>query len=168
MSQFWGRHQNFFRQVLIAYKVPTLLQQVERALRSNQCTVIALMSTGEARTAVRAQQKAAKAASALRDADEIAELDAFVSPPQEILRAFIEQHFPTQKNGQVVPSAAAAKRDLLQQVNALPLPPNPLDAIIDHFGVDNVRREERGRRNGRSGEMRRNDPRKTEVSLSHF
>jgi hypothetical protein len=135
MSQFWGRHQNFFRQVLIAYKVPTLLQQVERAIRTNQCAVIALMSTGEARTAVRAQQKA-KAAATL--STEEADLDAFVSPPQEILRSFIDQHFPTTKNGKVVQAAADAKRDLLLQVSALPLPPNPLDAIIDHFGVDNV------------------------------
>ena len=32
MSQYWGRHQNFFRQVLIAFKVPTLLAEVERGL----------------------------------------------------------------------------------------------------------------------------------------
>jgi hypothetical protein len=61
-----------------------------------------------------------------------------VSPPQEILTSLIEQYFPTTRGGVPVPEAVAAKKQLLEAVAQLGLPPNPLDAIIDHFGVDNV------------------------------
>lgn len=131
MSQYWGRHQNFFRQVLIAFKVPTLLAEVERGLADGKCAVIGLLSTGESRTT-------SKVANSKASGGADSELEAFVSPPQEILTSLIEQHFPTKRGDTVNPQAAAIKKELLQEANALPLPANPLDSIIDHFGVNNV------------------------------
>lgn len=129
MSQYWGRHQNFFRQVLIAFKVPTLLAEVERGLAEGKCAVIGLLSTGESRTSSKVANSKANAES---------ELEAFVSPPQEILTSLIEQHFPYKRGDVVNPQAAAVKKELLGEAAALPLPTNPLDSIIDHFGVANV------------------------------
>jgi hypothetical protein len=36
LPQFWGRHQSFFRQMLIAFKVPTLIKEIEAALSAGK------------------------------------------------------------------------------------------------------------------------------------
>lgn len=49
MSQFWGAHQRFFRQMLLSAKVPLLAQMANDAVeKKNMCVVIGLQSTGEA------------------------------------------------------------------------------------------------------------------------
>ena len=49
MSQFWGAHQRFFRQLCMAMKVPTVVQMAKAARKAGKCVVIGLQTTGEAR-----------------------------------------------------------------------------------------------------------------------
>ena len=52
MSQFWGAHQRFFRQLCMSMKVDRTVQLAQEALqntKTKQCVVIGLQSTGEAR-----------------------------------------------------------------------------------------------------------------------
>jgi len=45
---YWGAHQRFFKQLLMSFKVPKLLDEATRALNENCCVVIGLQTTGEA------------------------------------------------------------------------------------------------------------------------
>ena len=51
MSQFWGAHQRFFKQLLMAMKVPSVVALAQEARRAGKCVVIGLQTTGEARMA---------------------------------------------------------------------------------------------------------------------
>ena len=42
-------HQRYFRQMCMAVKVPSVIQQTKAALADNKCVVIGLQTTGEAR-----------------------------------------------------------------------------------------------------------------------
>ena len=50
LNKFWGDHQRFFRQVICAFKVPSVLAEAETALCNDKSGVISLVGTGEART----------------------------------------------------------------------------------------------------------------------
>ncbi|HEY6803753.1 MAG TPA: hypothetical protein VI306_09260 [Pyrinomonadaceae bacterium] len=50
LNRFWGDHQRFFRQVICAFKVPSLIAETEAALSDAKSVVISLVGTGEART----------------------------------------------------------------------------------------------------------------------
>jgi len=45
-----GTHQRFFNQLCLGAKVPAVVRIAKEALKNNQCVVIGLQSTGEART----------------------------------------------------------------------------------------------------------------------
>ena len=46
-GQTWGAHQRFFKQLIIAYKVPAIVAQSEKAIKDGCCVVIGMQSTGE-------------------------------------------------------------------------------------------------------------------------
>src|SRR6267154_492968 len=50
VARFWGDHQRFFRLVICAFKVPSLIEEVNEALERQKSAVISLVGTGEART----------------------------------------------------------------------------------------------------------------------
>ena len=50
LNKFWGDHQRFFRQVICAFKVPSVIAETEAALSEGKSVVISLVGTGEART----------------------------------------------------------------------------------------------------------------------
>jgi predicted RNA methylase len=50
LNKFWGDHQRFFRQVICAFKVPSVIAETETALSESKSVVISLVGTGEART----------------------------------------------------------------------------------------------------------------------
>src|SRR5205085_2539700 len=50
LNKFWGDHQRFFRQVICAFKVPSVIAETEAALSEGKSIVISLVGTGEART----------------------------------------------------------------------------------------------------------------------
>ena len=50
LNKFWGDHQRFFRQIICAFKVPTVIEETEKAVSEGKSVVISLVGTGEART----------------------------------------------------------------------------------------------------------------------
>jgi predicted RNA methylase len=148
MAQFWGSHQRFFNQVLTAFQLPAVLEQMKRDLGDGLAPVVQIVNTNDAAV----QREVAKAG-------EDADLEAIDVTPKDAIIKYVEQSFPTQqfedfidesgnlRSRPVVDSqdnpvenanAVAMKNDLLRDLGALRLPGNPLDLIIDEFGVDNV------------------------------
>lgn len=146
MMKFWGDHQRFFSQVICAFKIPTIVKEIERALADGKSVVASLVSTGEARTRE-------KVAQAVASGDSLEDLDF---TPREVIAGMIERGFPTalyqdvtdpitgrtyqepvlDDDGNAVHSREAQrmKQELLDSLSALRLPENPLDQIINHFG----------------------------------
>jgi hypothetical protein len=81
-AQFWGSHMRFFRQMLIAAKVPALAKMAKKAERKGMAVVIGLQQTGEANT------------KQALDVDSSYEADGFVSAPHMVLKNLIESQFP--------------------------------------------------------------------------
>lgn len=158
MSRFWGDHQRFFRTLLTAFKLPTILEMTEKAMDNDQAVVISLIGTGEAQ----AERELDKAA-----ADEDYDIDF---SPREILTSYIERYYPVQqfeeytddsgnvrsrpviRDGKPVenPEAVARRDALMKEVTEnLTLPDSPLQAIVNAFGRSRVaeltgRKEEPG------------------------
>ncbi|GFR48740.1 hypothetical protein Agub_g10698, partial [Astrephomene gubernaculifera] len=98
-SLFWGAHQRFYRQMLIASKVRRCAELADEALRRGMCVVIGLQSTGEAN--LNSAREAAAAGGGAGGGDEEG-MDDFVSAPKMILHNFISQwlfHFNTPVGG---------------------------------------------------------------------
>ena len=85
---FWATHQRFYRQMLMAAKVPTLAKMARRAVeQENMAVVIGLQSTGEA--------------SLTRAVDGgLGDDNDFVSAPAEMLSRFVMDYFPTKSSPQ--------------------------------------------------------------------
>jgi len=149
LQKFWGDHQRFFRQVICAFKVPSVIAEAEEALREAKSVVVSLVGTGEAKTREQVARVTAEGGT-LEDLD---------FSPREIIAAMIERGFPTQqyqdktdpvsqrtiqvpvlKNGAPVHSkdALKMKQALLDGLSSLHLPENPLDQLVNHFGERNV------------------------------
>ncbi|GAQ77984.1 protein with Helicase_C domain [Klebsormidium nitens] len=81
-AKFWSEHMRFFRQMLIAAKIPELAAIAQKAVEEdNMAVVVGLQSTGEA--------------AMTRQQEELgSEQDEFVSPPKKILMELIENTFP--------------------------------------------------------------------------
>ena len=150
LNKFWGDHQRFFRQVISAFKVPTVIEETEKAISEGKSVVISLVGTGEART--REQVARAKAAGGtLEDLD---------FSPREVIANMVARGFPTtlyrdvtdpitgktfqepvrDADGNIVQSRAAIemKQALIDGLSALELPENPLDQLVNHFGESYV------------------------------
>jgi predicted RNA methylase len=178
LSQFYSGQQRFFRQVLTAMKLPTILQDVERVLREGidyehpdtkevkklpVQVILGFIYTGESQTS-REVTRAKASGDSLEDLD---------FSPAHILRGFVDRYFPTQlfqdvpnvggngthrepvfdEEGNPVhdPELVRMKREVLQELEGLTLPENPLDQVINHFGEDKV-----AELSGRSHRMIRN------------
>ena len=48
VGQFWAEHQRSFRNLIIAFKVPTLVREIENALSEKKSVVVSITGTGEA------------------------------------------------------------------------------------------------------------------------
>ena len=120
-AQFWSAHQIFFKYLVIAAKIPQLVQLSRNALISGKCVVIGLQSTGEARTLEQLKK---------------GEIDDFVSTAKGVVKAFVENHLP----------AGAIKDRLLAQIELLSLPCNPIDQIINELGGPDYVSEMTGRK----------------------
>jgi len=150
LNKFWGDHQRFFRQVICAFKVPSVIAETEAALNDGSSVVISLVGTGEART--REQVARATAAGGM--------LEDLDFSPREVIAAMIERGFPTtlyrdatdpitgkiiqvpvkDEHGNIVQSREALRmrQKLIDGLSALELPENPLDQIVNHFGEPSV------------------------------
>ena len=143
-QNFWSNHQRFFSHLITAFKIPTLIEETEKWLKSNHSVVISLINTFEART----QDKVAKLLS------EDKSLDDIDFTPKEIIYKLIENCFPTELHqetdkghevvrdwqGNIVHNREALKlkAELLDMIDEFSVPGNPLDEIIEYFGADNV------------------------------
>jgi hypothetical protein len=150
LQKFWGDHQRFFRQVICAFKVPSVLEEAEAALAHGKSVVVSLVGTGESKTREQISRVVA-------DGGSLEDLDF---SPREIIAAMIQRGFPTNvyvdetdkatgqnikvlaknEDGSPVQSREALKmkQALLDGLSALHLPENPLDQIVNHFGERNV------------------------------
>ena len=158
LNNFWAEHQRCTKAIITAFKVPTLIKEIERALSERHSIVISITSTGEANMT---RQMA-------RSADEEEAISDLDFSPRETLIRLIENCFPTAlyqevtdeitektkyepllgENGEQVHSKAALalKQELLDRLATLALPEHPLDQIINYFGAENVA-EMTGRKN---------------------
>jgi predicted RNA methylase len=150
LNKFWGDHQRFFRQVICAFKVPSVIAETEAALSEGKSVVISLVGTGEART----KEQVAKATA---NGGMLEDLDF---SPREVIAAMVDRAFPTtlyqdvtdpgigktiqvpvrDAGGNAVQSQEALrmKQRLIDGLSALELPENPLDQLVNHFGEQNV------------------------------
>jgi hypothetical protein len=150
LNRFWGDHQRFFRQVICAFKVPSVIAETEAALNEAKSVVISLVGTGEARTKEQVAKATANGAM-LEDLD---------FSPREVIAAMVDRAFPTtlyqdvtdpgtgktiqvpvtDAQGNTVQSKEALrmKQQLIDGLSALELPENPLDQLVNHFGESNV------------------------------
>ena len=106
---FFAIHRLFFHYLLIAAKVPEVVALVQRSLEAGYACIIGLQKTGQA--GISAQEG--------KD-------DGLVSSAQVTLRRFVETHYK--------PGNLDNKTKVLQQIEDLELPPNPLDDIIHQLG----------------------------------
>ena len=150
LNKFWGDHQRFFRQVICAFKVPSVIAETQAALSEGKSVVISLVGTGEART----KEQVAKATA---NGGMLEDLDF---SPREVIAAMVDRGFPTtlyqdatdpgtgrtiqvpvrDGKGNSVQSKEALrmKQEVIDGLSALELPENPLDQLVNHFGERNV------------------------------
>ena len=82
MSQFWGAHQRFFKQLCMAIKVPEVVRIAKECRGRGECVVVGLQTTGEARMV-----------EALKEAGEDG-LEDFAGL-YAIIENLLNSHFPT-------------------------------------------------------------------------
>lgn len=150
VNNFWAEHQRCTKAIITAFKVPTLISEIERALTEQHSIIVSITSTGEA-SLTRQMARSADEEEAISDLD---------FSPRETLVRLIENCFPTAlyqevtdevtekikyepllgENGEQIHSKAALalKQELLDRLATLALPEHPLDQLINHFGTENV------------------------------
>ena len=149
MAQFWGAHQRFFNQIITAMQTPCVIDDIRRQIEAGNVAVIQLVNTNEA-----AQERIIADATA-KDAA----LEDLDFTPRQMLMDYVRNGFPVaafekskDDNGntlyvpvkdsegkQVFDREAIALRDaLLETLQQIRVPENPLDSIINAFGAEMV------------------------------
>ena len=148
-SRLESTKQRFFGQVLLAMKLPSVIAAVEQHLKNGQSVVLQLVTTAEAILDRRLSQMSA---------EERADPEIDLSPTEYVVD-YLMRAFPTRQmqvftddtgtprsvpmsdeHGHPVhnPDALAARDQLIEQLCALPPVKSALDAVIEHFGTDQV------------------------------
>ncbi|MEQ8836688.1 MAG: strawberry notch C-terminal domain-containing protein, partial [Lacipirellulaceae bacterium] len=149
-SQFYSAQQRFFLQLMMAYTLTDLIPAIENDLASGRSIVLSLFNTGESQTERKVQQARASGI-------DLSELDA---TPREMIVQLVQNHFPIHQfiektdpvtgnvvrvrvededgNPEINRENQRQQEALLDKIADLDFPQNPLDAIISHFGVENV------------------------------
>lgn len=150
LSLFYGAQLRFFNVLLTTLKIPTAVEQANKALADGKSVVITLINTNEA---AQNREKMKMAAREIGDEDEVPEYDF---GPAEMLTDLVREHYPTQQykddvdsNGRPIkvpvvdadghpvqnPEAIRRRDQLLLDIKRdLKLPANPLDILINSFG----------------------------------
>ena len=114
---YWGAHQRFYKEFCMATKIDDLVAVAKDAVEEREmCVVIGLQSTGEA--------------SMVRQLDQNRLQAGFLSTCEDQLRIMISklQEFMHKRPG------VNAIKTLTAELDAMALPPNALDSIIDRLG----------------------------------
>lgn len=155
-SAFYGAQQRFFLQYMMSLKLPDLFVEVAKDLALGRTVVINLFNTNEEMT-----DRLIKKAKA-----EGLPLDELDFTPKEMIVQLIEKYFPlveyedvmdpkTRKNVRVIKyqrdkfgnktktpvlnrENLEKQAEMLEKLADVNFPSNPMDAIVDHFGVENV------------------------------
>ncbi|RLC88358.1 MAG: hypothetical protein DRJ03_02895, partial [Chloroflexi bacterium] len=150
MSSFWSANQRFFSQYITTLQMPTVIKAISKDLKNGHAVVIQLVNTFEAAT----ERGLAK----LEEGMSLEDLD--ISPFDDLMM-MVEKSFPVaqyeeyeDENGNVQKrpvldsegnpvlnaDAVAMREKLLDDLGSIrgTVADNPLDQIIDEFGVDNV------------------------------
>jgi len=150
VNQFWAEHQRCFRNLITAFKVPTLIREIEDALGRKESIVVSITGTGESQTKKQIE----------RAADQDEAIDSLDFSPRETLTRLVAQCFPTacfqertnpysgtiefipvlDADGNQVESRAALalRAELLDKLSVLEVPEHPLDQLVNYFGLENV------------------------------
>ena len=150
LNQFWAEHQRCFRNLITAFKVPTLIREIEDALGRKESIVVSITGTGESQTKKQIE----------RAADQEEAIDSLDFSPRETLTRLVSNCFPTacfqertnpysgtieyiplvDANGEQVESRAALqlRAELLDKLSILEVPEHPLDQLVNYFGVENI------------------------------
>lgn len=150
VNQFWGEHQRCFRNLITAFKVPTLIREIEDALGRKESVVVSITGTGESQTKKQIE----------RAADQEEALDSLDFSPRETLTRLVANCFPTacfeertnpysgsvehvpvldpQGNQVESRSALQLRAELMDKLSVLEVPEHPLDQLVNYFGVENV------------------------------
>ena len=113
MGILWGAHQRFFAHMLMAAKVPVVVDLVKKSLGEGKCCVIGLQSTGEA-----SSEKSAEEGN-LDDINSTAASN--FTRCVELCEGFLNRD---------------ECKGFLKRCHSLCLPVNPLDDIIHKLGTD--------------------------------
>jgi hypothetical protein len=148
-SRFESTKQRFFGQLLLSMKLPTVIAAVRDHLAAGQSVVLQLVTTAESILDRRLGDLSP---------DERANLEIDLSPREYIID-YLERAFPTRQmrvfkddtgtprslpmvndEGHPVynPEAQAARDALIEKLCAMPPIMSALDALLEHFGHDNV------------------------------
>lgn len=150
VNQFWAEHQRCFRNLITAFKVPTLIREIEDALGRRESIVVSITGTGESQTKKQIE----------RAADQDEAIDNLDFSPRETLTRLVATCFPTacfqertnpysgtieyvpvlDAEGNQVESRAALqlRSELMDKLSILEVPEHPLDQLVNYFGVENV------------------------------
>ena len=148
-SRFESTKQRFFGQLLLSMKLPTVIAAAKSHLSAGQSVVLQLVTTAESILDRRLGDLSP---------DERANLEIDLSPREYIID-YLERAFPTRQmrvfkddtgtprslpmvndDGHPVynPEAQAARDALIEKLCAMPPIMSALDALLEHFGHDNV------------------------------
>ncbi|WBO21749.1 strawberry notch-like NTP hydrolase domain-containing protein [Sphingomonas abietis] len=149
LSRFESSKQRFWSALLISMKMPSVFEAIETEIAGGNVAVVQLVSTAEAILDRRLAELSA---------EERANLDLELSPRATMID-YIKTAFPTQQmqvfassdgslrsepmrdaDGQLVQcqEAIAARDALIEDLCAMPPVPAALDALLAHFGTDQV------------------------------
>lgn len=150
VNQFWAEHQRCFRNLITAFKVPTLIREIEDALARKESVVVSITGTGESQTKKQIE----------RAADQDEAIDSLDFSPRETLTRLVANCFPIacfqertnpysgtteyipvlDADGNQVESRAALqlRAELMDKLSVLEVPEHPLDQLVNYFGVENV------------------------------
>ena len=163
LSTYWGAHQRFFRQLILAYKVDFIVERARHCLENGLAVVIGLQTTGEAaqsRGIERRKGCASTFISACRetiisflelnwpikvvnDTKDESELDRTSAPDAKIeailnCGSATSESLPLQKSsapaGSVIAECEQLRNRLLEEADSLNLPFSALDDLIDKLG----------------------------------
>ncbi len=165
MSQFYGAQLRFFSLLISTLKIPTAIEEANKALAEGKSVVISLINTNEAAQ----NREKHKLRSTEPGDDEIPDYDF---GPKEMLVQYVRDHYPVQQYRDDVDSAgnpikvpvyrkdedgrdipvlnpeAVRRRDeLVKQIERdLHMPDNPLDILIESLGGEKKVAEITGRK----------------------